>query len=643
MKTFRILFTAALIAAFSACQKDINIEQGDGNQALEHLTISTSSTKTFVSGDEIHWSNNDEIKIFDNKGGVNTFSAEEIEGSHASFSGYVTARATEFFAVYPADKAISASGNTVKITVPANQEPKSESFAEGHNVAVAAGNRKIGQDIAEGVTFFNMCSWLKFTLPEYIGDAQKVTISSKSYIAGDMTVTYADGKFSSVLDEDLSTSISMTGEHAAGSTFWFVLAPVTIDGITVDVTTAKGSYSMSAEGMFEMTAAEYRNLGTLELKKVSATSASAKHVYEGGILTGTEVSVGLNIPEETLPYVTALNLTISKADGTVVRTVSKNTAAAVETIGPDANWPYLPTGEYKIGGTYTLSGTTQKGINEIAFTITEKPEFTVTLDGVYTSYTKYAAGDAAGANLLNGTSIYGVSANASISSSILNNQNYPSFVYSDNGSAVSEGTLSNRGLGEHTIKASYTLDGVTRESSANCHVTGLPYSYNFVDGSLDNYKKDGWTTNGSLRVSNETLAGRDKALVLQHRRYSKVIWVLFDENEKGFVVSPKFHIPSDISVQPSIHRSVYNAGGEITRTGYVGPVSNTTSTNTNSVQYSTKGSNSISEIVYGSDEWLSAFTLSNGSPYISIDCNTRNDKDLGCYYFLHEAHFRYAQ
>ena len=309
----------------------------------------------------------------------------------------------------------------------------------------------------------------------------------------------------------------------------------------------------------------------------------------------------------------------------------------------EGSWPYLRKGEYTVSGTYTLSGVTEKVIEEIAFSITETPTFQMTATTPYTSYDKYLAGDTAGANSLNGSTIYNVGAAVTVSDTILNNANYPSLSITDNGAEVSAGNLTGRSWGSHTIKVSYTLDGVTASSEASVEVTGLPYDYSFEEKSLDTYREDGWTTNGKLNSSNESLAGRTSALVLQHRRYSKVFVVLFDENEKGYVVSPKFHLPSDIAVQPSISRSVYNAKGNITRTGYVGAVSNTSSTNTSSVSYSTSGGSSLSETLVGNGVWLDSFTLSAGAPYISVDCDTRNSNDLGCYYFLHRAQFRYAE
>ena len=162
-----------------------------------------------------------------------------------------------------------------------------------------------------------------------------------------------------------------------------------------------------------------------------------------------------------------------------------------------------------------------------------------------------------------------------------------------------------------------------------------------MNGSLDQYRKDGWATNGDLRVSNETLAGHDNTLVLSH--YRKV--VLSTEDKKGYIVSRAFHLPQDINVQPSIHRHAYAYSLFGTKTkeriGYVGAVSNQ-STSSTAVSYKTTCNASTDDSISGKNEWLTAFTLTQSSPYISIDCNKASG-DNGIYYFIYETHFRYAE
>lgn len=639
----RIILASAVCMIAASCHKDAYIESG--NQiANESLIISTGEqTKTSLNGSDIYWSSDDVIAVFDNANTKNSFSAVSTNGSQAEFSGKVTKGTTMIYAVYPYNLATAANGSTLSVTIPVEQTSKDGSFAEEHNISVAKAEKTPNVETIDGIKFKNVCALLKFTVPSYLSDVKKVTVSSNTVIAGDMTIDYSGEVPTCTVSTEGSKSISMTGTYAAGSTFWFVLAPVNLDGINVNVETSKGVYSMSTESKFEMTAGNYRNLGTLNLSPASIINATAAHTYSNGTLTGTEVSVNLGMPETTAAYITKLELQIKNSNGTVVRSISKDSASSIETIPADAAWPYLPKGKYTISGTYTLSGMTEKSIGEISLVIDESPVFEMKSITAYTSYDKYLAEGGAAANNLDGSTIYNVGATITVSDAILNNANYPSLSITDNGTQVAKGNLSGRSWGKHTIKASYTLDGVTVSKSADVHVTGLPYSYDFEKGSLDKYRNNGWTTNGSLRVSNETLAGRTSTLVLQHRRYLNLGLGKFDENEKGYVVSPKFHVPESINIQPCIERSVYNAGGDITRTGFVGAVNTTNSTNKASITYTTAGGRSTSGDIIGKSTWMTSFAISSSSSYISIDCDTRNNEDLGCYYFLHKAHFRYAQ
>jgi hypothetical protein len=118
--------------------------------------------------------------------------------------------------------------------------------------------------------------------------------------------------------------------------------------------------------------------------------------------------------------------------------------------------------------------------------------------------------------------------------------------------------------------------------------------------------------------------------------------VLFNENEKGHVVSPKFVTPSDIAVQSMVARSAYNASGDQTRTGYVGPVTNTSSSS-KAIKYTTSANQGLTETIIGSGEWMSSFVINSSMPYISLDCADDVGNALGAYYFLHEVAFRYAE
>lgn len=401
------------------------------------------------------------------------------------------------------------------------------------------------------------------------------------------------------------------------------------------------------------------NSWTFEPSESSSLALSLAHTKDSsGNLDGTKATVSGDVPYPTrlaglISSKGSYGAELTDAGGNVVRTLyAKAGEMAVAN-----NWPYLPQ------GTYTLKPYYQIGEDKVYLTanpsaVSPAPVFTIKANAE-TSYSRYLAGSSNKNDSGTGDKVMNISASVSISDAILANDKYSgkkkvsltfdgsSMLTSDALTSctvvptalVASGTqdLTGQAWGTHTLSSSVTFDGVTSGNSLQCHVTGIPYSYDFVDGSLDQYRSDGWSTNGTLSVTNQTLAGRDNTLVLTDTKLS-------GSEKSGFVVSPKFFIPehSTINVQPSIIRSVYSTadwGRGKTRTGYVGPVSSTTSSST-AVSYTTSGGNSTAGTEYGGGEWLTAFGITESSPYISISCDLHG-RATGAYYFLHEAHFRY--
>lgn len=534
----RTILASAVCMIAASCLKDASFESGKQNLS-EPLTISTETqTKTSLNGSEVHWSSDDVVAIFDNSNIKNRFQAVSTNGNNAEFSGEVTSGTTMIYAVYPYDLANSANGSILNVTIPVEQTSKDGSFAEEHNISVAKAVKTPGVEAVEGITFKNVCALLKFTVPAYLTDVTKVTLSSNSVIAGDMVIDYSEENPTCTMSDEGSKSISMTGSYAAGSTFWFVLAPVTLDGLSVNVETSKGTYSMSSDNQFEMTAGNYRNLGTLELKKVQVTSATAAHTYSEGVLTGTQVNVNLGIDQTTASYITAVSLQIKNAEGTVLRTLTLDSTAESVVMPAEGSWPYLPKGDYTVSGAYTLSGVTEKAIEDITFSVTESPVFEITATTPYTSYDKYLTGDAAGANSLDGSTIYNVGATVSVSNAILNNANYPSLSITDNDAQVSAGNLTGRSWGKHTIKASYTLDGVTASSEASVDVTGLPYTAAPPKNSGNNP----WSANSG----SHSISWNSDGVKLE------------GVTDKQTLTSPSFHIPADVNVSMTVPVKFYS-------------------------------------------------------------------------------------
>ena len=603
MKTNRIIFAAAIAAAALSCQKENQVVTG--NQALDHepMTISTgAATKTSLQGTDIHWTDDDVIAVFDNNNVKNEFHIENVNGSSADFSGNVTAGTTQIYAVYPYTLAASAQGSDLKVNVPADQTSKAGSFAEEHNISVAKAVKTPGIEEVGSVAFHNVCALLKFTVPAYISDVQKVTVSSNTVMAGEMTIDYSGDAPVCNIAEDGSKSISMKGSYESGSTFWFVLAPVTLDGITVNVETAKGAYSMSTDSQFEMSAGEYRTLGTLNLEKVSMTGASAKHVYNSSsILTGTDVTVNLGISDVTAAYVTNLYLEIKNAEGTVVRKLSKSSASASETIKADSAWPYLPKGDYTVAGSYTLSEKETKTLDGISFSITEDPEFSVT-SGAYSSYTMYLDGDPATANSCQAETIYAVNTvSAGIADEILKNANYAAITgeatFTLDGNATTESVVSGQTWGSHPVTATFKFDGVERTGHKDCHITGLPYTLDPKSNDSNHaWKEEGyvnWNTDGGVRLGNNQWGG--EAYIMK-----------------------EFDVPSDINIKVI-------GNGIVNGTGSLWKVENTISINISDAAIFSKTQKGKTEASFNCNV-TAAIKANNGKVKINSSYNLESAK-----------------
>lgn len=279
--------------------------------------------------------------------------------------------------------------------------------------------------------------------------------------------------------------------------------------------------------------------------------------------------------------------------------------------------------------------------------------------GAKTSYSYYAAGYPATANSCANTDIFFVtgkngescaSSYTGVQDAMISDLGYEvdgtTYTYSagqvswdkaTNTFCINEAPSYSTAWGEKTgIKAFVVVNGKKYYSTNNIWLTGLPYSYNFVDGSLDAYRNAGWSTNGSPVASNQGLAGHSTTLVL----YSNSS---ISGKANGYVVSPKFYLPSSVYVEPMIVRGVYMSQfltSAISKTGYVGAVSST-SEKSQSVSFSDKSTNSLSDSKRGSDSWLSSFSMSSSNPYISISCCSTERQTT--YYFVFEAHFRYAE
>lgn len=505
MRRLGINIAAIAAVVLSSCSRDIILPEQDSSclpAEQAPLTISTGGlTRTSLSGTVVNWSDDDRIAVFDDLHYNNVFDAVEVDGARAVFEGLVTARTTDFYAVYPYSDAVKADAESIYISLPADQTPVSGTFAEEHNISIAHGTKTAEADVVDGIVFKNVCALIQFTVPQRLAEVSEVSFTANSRnIAGDLKVAKSD--FGVTCTSGVRT-VRMTGDFSAGSTFYFVVAPGEINGFSAKVTTKNGAtYINSSTKTFTAKAGAIKNLGEIDFTE--SPSAVARHTYDAnGVLTGTSVEFSLGLPAGMEKYVTRVSARMKDANGVEYRYLSKSSASVSNRMDVYSQREYVPMGQYTIQYEYVINGVVKGGYATLV--VDEKPVFTVSASA-YTSYSKYEQYcDTNGSNvsLLNeanscdGSTMYDIRYSVSISDAVLsqyglsscsgqlsNKNGIYSQVSSSNGGDVKKyssvfysfSKFPNLPWGEYTLRAEATFDGVTKSSTPKTlHVTGLPY------------------------------------------------------------------------------------------------------------------------------------------------------------------------
>lgn len=675
MKNIKFIFAASLFFAALSCEKE-SLPQSTPESDLVPLVLTTGDdTKTSLQTDgSIHWSVGDAIQVIDNGilGGTtnnHTFSISNIKGSSATFSGDVRYSTTQICAVYPAGLVVSGdvggtfgtgSNRDITVRIPSEQTAKIGTFNDNLNISVA----KTSVEFVSGntlpsttsITFKNVCALLSFTMPSTLpGTITSVTISSSVAIAGNMNIDYSGDTPKVQSLSNPAKQITMVGDFAAGKTYWFVLAPVTLNGISITVHDSEENiYVKSRSGQIQLNQGTYRSLGTLNFDKMRPITVSSEHTYgesngESKKLTGTKLNMSL--PED----LTAVSLSVKNSDGNEVRKIDDlsrySNGVIINTKTKDTDWPYLPKGDYTVSGSYTSSAGGVIEIFDYPFKISETPSArTVTQFEPYTSYTNRS-------NSLDGSTIY-IKFKVNVSDEILTNSAYTSlFKFKLNGSVTSavslgsgvlESTLANQAWKAHTITSvtcsfdDSPVDDYNPDKTV--HVTGIPYDYSFRNKTLAEIRSDNWTPNGDADIFDLNVMGLSlyKGLFLSSRTKEGGFLGMGGKEVKknGYMVSRPFYIPANTDLQASVSTTGYVAvGSSRTVNGYLGAVSSSTEKCDTSKSFKTTCTSTTST---GESGWCSVqFQTSKNRLCIASEQVTDNNGSI--YHFLNEAHLRYAE
>lgn len=544
MKKINIILAALTIVAASSCSYEEHSVTPEvvGPQPAEELVplcLTTGEmTKTSLQGTTVNWTSDDEIAVFDNVNYPNKFTATSVEGSSAVFEGLVGAGTTDFYAVYPHSSAKGIDASNITVSLPGAQTSAVGTFAEEHNISVAHGVKIPGEESVEGIKFDNVCGLIQFTVPQRISAVKNVVFKAENRsLAGDLVISKDGLKVESVANG--TNSVSMSGDFAAGSTFYFVVAPGEVNGFSITVTAQNGAtYSKVSSKSFTVEAAAMKNLGVIDFK--AEPGAKAEHTYSGGTLTGTKVTLTPGLPAGMEAYVENLTASMTK-NGIEYRRISKSSAASSEVMEVVNGMTYVPQGEYVVEYTYTLNGVPETKIVNVTV---PAPTFTVSASA-YTSYSKYLEGNITAANNCAPESMYDIKLSVSISQAVLDCCNMTSnkgTIYKADGSEYvslpgqylarpefySLGEFTNLPWGSYTLKAEATFDGVTISSpQQTLHITGLPYRMS------TNAHTDKWTLSGG------TAEFESSTKITLNHAYSNYALIAF-------------YSPSDINVNLSV-------------------------------------------------------------------------------------------
>lgn len=493
------------ILSVAACQSDelAGVDRADDVLDIETSTHTTLSRTTLSEdGTSVVWTEGDAIAVFDGATPKRLFTAI-IEGGTTHFKGNITPKTSDFMAVYPYNLASeNLQGRQMLVTLPSTQTASPNTFSSGLNISVAKGTRNIDGSPSI-VRFANMCQVFRFSVPAYAaGRISSIQLQADVVLAGQMAIDYSNGNPVPTVSEQGEKTVTIlppTGSDTfAEGTYCIVTVPAQMQGFTFLLHATDGkTYRQHSGTSIGGNASVIADLRTLDL--IDTPQITASHVYADGVLQGTKVTLTAPVPGKPWSAV------IKNAQGTVVRTLeaAEGTLTTDET---DAEWPYLPMGNYTVDYDFTTAN--GKTItSHTAFNITEKPEFGVSLNAA-SSYSYYlgegVAKNVTKANSMDAYAVDAITATVTgIAPRILSDSKYTgtlSNTFNGTATASSNGVTSFQDitlsqLGQSTLGVSYTFEGVTREASKQVYITGVPHVSNPPTKAL-------WSSSGKVSFEN---------------------------------------------------------------------------------------------------------------------------------------------
>lgn len=355
MKT-RSFFMLALAVMAMSCAKEVLPENNpEENVELKlvpmEFTTALETKAGIVDGEgTVEWAANDQITVFDNLGGKNTFTTA-AGGATSVFTGKVTEGATEFYALYPQ----RTSTESVKLDVEnkvinsklfPNQNAVLGSYAIGNGGAVMVAKA----DAENRLAFKNMTSHIRFTLAEDMTDVKSITLmgNKNEILAGTYKVDFSGGEPVLTVDkpETYVTLSREDGEALVPGHYFFTVLPVEFEeGFTVILSMKKDGSQVAKKTTSSITSLNKRNQ-VLPMAKLASTDYEPHMNYFVKYNDGFNITFGgytFNNKTQAV-RLTPTSKSITK-DGfyfvpsSVAATIDYNSLVSLIVIGEDAEKP----------------------------------------------------------------------------------------------------------------------------------------------------------------------------------------------------------------------------------------------------------------------------------------------------------------
>ena len=289
MKKFQYILGAAIILSAASCSiENINETPVSGIQTIKmEFSAETPAPNPKTSIDPsadnaVYWTKDDAISVFPIGGGNYKF---VLKGDGGSSSGTFAGEATEadtYYALYPYNASASLSGTTITSTLPSTQY----STADGTFDTMLSPVAGISSDGSNNFELQHIAGLLELNFTNLDGTVKEIQLKAAESMAGDYTVSLADGTFSaSAVQSDEAVGVHLVakdGGPLAEGPYYLVLLPGTYTDVQLFITLNDGaSYMVGTLDTFEVKAGELRPQ-TVDASKATANNDGLYGLYQAG-------------------------------------------------------------------------------------------------------------------------------------------------------------------------------------------------------------------------------------------------------------------------------------------------------------------------------------------------------------------------